>query len=73
MKKSSGSEKKNRRQETLFKKTSTCVLECRNSTPSWLMQTTHGEGQPRWLTFSARKVLDPNRGRELRTSEKYRI
>lgn len=29
----------------------TCVVGWRNSTPSWLMLTKHGDGQPRWLTF----------------------
>lgn len=29
----------------------TCVAGCRNSSPSWLMLTIHGDGQPLWLTF----------------------
>lgn len=50
----------------------TCVLGLRNSTPSWLMPTMHGEGQLRWLTFWAKKILAPNSGRVVRTSERSR-
>lgn len=49
----------------------TCDVGCRNSTPSWLMLTMHGDGQPRWLTFWAKNMLAPKRGRLVRISERH--